>query len=105
MPATVEKRRKVSVCLPTSERNAARVYSVTSAVTVKVPYAPAPRACTMRSGMRSRLKCASFSIRSWSWMRPGPPMPAVSLFWLSPTGAPDSVVSGPVVLSTDTCAS
>ncbi len=38
-------------------------------------------------------------------MSPGPPMPAVSLFWLSATGAPASVVSGPVLLCTDTCAS
>lgn len=39
MPATVEKRRKVSVCLPTSERNFARVHCETSRVSVKVPYA------------------------------------------------------------------
>ncbi|GAA3085161.1 hypothetical protein GCM10020254_31940 [Streptomyces goshikiensis] len=60
MPATVEKRRKVSVSLPTSDRNFARVHRETSRVSVKVPYAPAPRACTTRSGMRSRLKWASF---------------------------------------------
>ncbi|CAM5694861.1 hypothetical protein STENM36S_06811 [Streptomyces tendae] len=33
--------------------------------------------------------------RSWSWTSTGPPTPAVSLFWLSATGAPVSVVSGP----------
>ncbi|GAA2072108.1 hypothetical protein GCM10009801_24450 [Streptomyces albiaxialis] len=39
-------------------------------------------------------------------MSPGPPTPAVSLFWLSATGAPASVVMGPVVSScTVTCAS
>ncbi len=73
------------------------MYGVTSAVTVKVPYAPAPRACTTRSGMRSRLKWASFSRSSWSCTSTGPPTPAVSLFWLSATGAPASVVSGPCV--------
>ena len=31
----MEKRRKVSVCLPTSERNFARVQPVTSSVTVE----------------------------------------------------------------------
>ncbi len=84
---------KVSVRLPTSERKAAFVKPVTSSVTSKYPYAPEPRACTTRSGIRSRLKRASFSSRCWSWRRRGPPTPAVAEFWLSATGAPDSVVS------------
>jgi hypothetical protein len=36
-PAMVEKRRNVSVSLPTSLRKRARVHSVTSAETTKVP--------------------------------------------------------------------
>ena len=42
--------------------------------------------------MRSRLNRASFSIRCWSCSSTGPAGPAVWLFWLSATGAPDSVV-------------
>ncbi len=36
-PATVEKRTKHSVCLPTEAKIEARVYCVMSCVTVKVP--------------------------------------------------------------------
>ncbi len=39
----------------------ARVYSVMSCVTVKVPNAPVPFTCILRSGITSRSKCASFS--------------------------------------------
>ena len=42
--------------------------------------------------MRSRLNRASFSIRCWSCSSTGPAGPAVWLFWLSATGAPDSAV-------------
>jgi hypothetical protein len=38
--------------------------------------------------MRSRLKCAIFSINSRSCINTGPRGPAVSEFWFSPTGAP-----------------
>ena len=63
-PATVDQRDSTSVCLPTSEKRSAQVYCVMSWVTVKVPCAPQPLACTTRSGMRSRFWWASFSI-SW----------------------------------------
>ncbi|SKU65765.1 Uncharacterised protein [Mycobacteroides abscessus subsp. abscessus] len=61
-PATVEKRAKDSVFAP-GWNNFALVYFETSAVITSSPYAPAPLACTMRSGTRSRLNWASFSIR------------------------------------------
>src|SRR5690606_42088677 len=48
-PATVVKRANISVCLPTLEKIAARVYFVMSWVTVKVPKAPEPLACMRRS--------------------------------------------------------
>jgi hypothetical protein len=63
-PATVEKRAKTGVRLPRSLSIRMRVQRETSGfVTVKCPYAPEPTACTMRSGIRSRLKRASFSSR------------------------------------------
>ena len=75
-----------------------RVQRATSGfVTSKWPYAPEPTACTTRSGIRSRLKRASFSSRCWSWSRTGPRGPAVWEFWLSATGAPDSVRSVSVI--------
>ena len=91
-PPTVENLTNTSVLLPTLERNLALVYLVTSAVTSKYPCAPAPFACTTRSGMRSRSKCPSFSSRCVSCMSTGPLGPAVSLFWSSPTGLPNAVV-------------
>src|SRR4029078_7138119 len=42
--------------------------------------------------MRSRFWCASFSRRWKSCIRSGPRGPALSEFWLSPTGAPPAVV-------------
>src|SRR4051794_30313119 len=42
--------------------------------------------------MRSRLKCAIFSMSSKSCISTGPRGPIVSEFWLSPTGAPAAVV-------------
>src|SRR5579859_5715366 len=63
-----------------------------SFVTVNSPKAPEPLACTTRSGMRSRLKWASFSKRWKSSKTMGPRSPAVSEFWLSGTGTPFAVV-------------
>ena len=59
-PATVEKRANIGVRLPTSPNSAAFVYSVTSLVTSKKPWAPLPLAWTTRSETRSRLKCWIF---------------------------------------------
>jgi hypothetical protein len=42
--------------------------------------------------MRSRLKCAIFSISRKSCIKTGPRGPALREFWLSPTGAPAAVV-------------
>ncbi|CPU66053.1 Uncharacterised protein [Mycobacteroides abscessus] len=61
-PATEEKRASISVVVP-GWNSAARVYALTSWVTVNVPNAPPPLACTTRSGTRSRLNWASFSTR------------------------------------------
>src|SRR3546814_2827198 len=91
-PATVVKRANISVFLPTFEKIAARVYFVMSWVTVKVPKAPEPLACMRRSGMTSRTKLASFSLSHTSCDSSGPCGPAVRLFWLSGTGAPNWVV-------------
>ena len=52
----------ISVSVP-GWNSAALVYFETSSVVLKVPKAPPPLACTTRSGTRSRLNCASFSIR------------------------------------------
>src|SRR5579863_5507780 len=69
-------------------------------VTVKVPWAPDPLACMRRSGITSRWKCASFSISQTSWSNAGPRGPAVKMFTLSVTGAPDACVrNGLLVLS------
>src|SRR5260221_593620 len=73
-------------------KSLARVYLVISWVTVKMPYAPDPLACTTRSGMRSRLKCAIFSNNRKSSRTIGPRSPRVTEFWLSPTGRPASDV-------------
>src|SRR6202011_4319470 len=61
-------------------------------VVVKVPCAPQPLACILRSGMTSRSKCARFSISQMSWSRAGPRRPAVKIFVLSGTGAPVALV-------------
>src|ERR1700722_3470196 len=91
--ATVEKRANIGVSFPTLEKIFARVYLVMSFVTVKVPKPPAPFACIRRSGITSRSKCASFSRNQTSCRSAGPRGPAVSVFWLSTTGAPKAVVS------------
>ena len=61
--------------------------------TSKTPCAPEPRACTMRSGMRSWSKWKIFSRRTKSSSSVGPRAPARSEFWLSEIGCPKLVVS------------
>src|ERR1700694_2480246 len=85
-------RANMGVCFPIFEKIAALVYLVMSCVVVKVPCAPHPLACILRSGMTSRSKCASFSISQMSWSRAGPLRPAVKIFVLSATGAPVALV-------------
>src|ERR1700747_2349904 len=83
---------KVGVFLPTTLNSLALVYLVISAlVQTKCPYAPEPLACTTRSGILSRLKCAIFSKSRKSSKTTGPRGPTVREFWLSPTGRPGSV--------------
>jgi hypothetical protein len=84
----VEKRTNVSHSFPTFENNLARVYFTRSLVTVNLPYAPAPLACTTRSVTRSRLKWAIFSMSWKSCISTGPRGLAVTEFWLSATGMP-----------------
>src|SRR5690606_21782485 len=91
-PATVVKRANISVFLPTDSKIFARVYLVMSLVTVKVPKAPEPLACMRRSGITSRTNWPSFSCSQTSCDSSGPRGPAVRLFWLSGTGAPNWVV-------------
>jgi hypothetical protein len=79
--------------LPIAEKIFARVYFVMSWVTVKVPAAPEPFACIHRSGITSRSKLANFSRNHTSWSNAGPFGPAVVMFWLSTTGAPNAVVN------------
>ena len=79
-PATVEKRTKHSVCLPTSLKIAAFVYLVMSCVTVKVPNAPEPLACIRLSGITSRSKWASFSKNHGSCNNTCPRGPTVWMF-------------------------
>src|SRR6266436_2745850 len=83
----------VGVFFPTELNSFAVVYLVISLLAhTKWPNAPDPLACTTRSGMRSRLKCAIFSKSRKSSNTIGPRGPTVSEFWLSPTGRPASVV-------------
>src|SRR5260370_5373134 len=89
----VEKRGNICVFFPISEKIFALVYLVMSWVTVKVPKAPEPLACIRRSGITSRSKCAIFSRNQMFWSNAGPRSPAVAMFWLSSTGAPNAVVS------------
>jgi hypothetical protein len=58
---TVEKRTMTGVCAPGARNTSAHDRCDTSCVTSKKPLALAPRACTTRSGMRSRSKLAIFS--------------------------------------------
>ena len=59
---TVEKRTMTGHCAPGERKTSAHVRCEISCVTSKNPLAEAPRACTTRSGIRSRWKFASFSI-------------------------------------------
>src|SRR5216683_2254984 len=87
------RMKNVGVFLPTALSSFAVVYFVISAfVQVKCPKAPEPLACTTRSGILSRLKCAIFSNSRKYSKTTGPRGPTVSEFWLSPTGRPASVV-------------
>src|SRR6476619_7790934 len=75
-------------------RKAALVYALTSSVVSKTPNAPPPLACTLRSGTRSRLKCAIWPRKWKSCSRIGPSEPTVSENWSLGAGAPVSVVEG-----------
>ena len=57
------------------------------------PWAPAPRAWTTRSGIRSWSKCVIFSRRWWSCSSVGPRSPALSEWSESRSRAPWAVVS------------
>jgi len=61
-PQNPDKKTTVSVFLPICEKTLADVYLLMSWVTVSVPSAPQPLAWTVRSAIRSRFWCASFSI-------------------------------------------
>ena len=58
----------------------------------RVPNAPEPFACTLRSGTRSRLKCAICSMKWWSCSRIGPSAPMVRLLRSLGAGAPVLIV-------------
>ena len=100
-PATVENRASISVVTP-GWNSAALVYCETSSVVTKWPKAPPPLAWTLRSGTRSRLKCAIWATKwkSCSRIGPVPPGPVPSENWSLGAGAPVSVVEtgadGPV---------
>src|ERR1700687_4446593 len=88
---TVESRTKTGVFVP-GWKTFAIVRLEMSELGTNSPNAPVPRACTTRSGMRSRSKRWSFSIRCESCRTTGPSGPAVCEFSLSPTGDPLSRV-------------
>ena len=73
----------------------ALVYLDTSSVMVSSPKAPEPLACTLRSGMRSRLKCACFSTRCTSDSSSGPCSPTVAECSSVLTGEPFTFVETP----------
>ena len=90
-PATVENRTNTGVLAPDLRNAAAQMSSRPSSAT-NVPWAPAPRACTTRSGMRSWSKCMIRSLRWKSSSRLGPRSPAVSELSASSTRTPCAVV-------------
>ena len=90
-PATVENRASISVLAPGWKR-AALVYADTSSVVSSSPKAPEPLACTLRSGTRSRLKCAIWLRKCTSCSTIGPSGPTVSELRSLGAGAPVSVV-------------
>lgn len=69
LPNTVENRTKVSVVREVSVKTLALVYSAKLLCILKEPKAPAPRACTTLSGMRSWSKRLIFSRPAWSSSR------------------------------------
>ncbi len=90
-PSTVEKRTKTGVSA-SAARKAAFVTPAAVPYDWKTPCAPAPRAWTTRSGMRSWSKCMIFSRRWWSWRRTGPRGPALSEWSVSYSRVPCAVV-------------
>jgi len=91
-PATVEKRTNTRVTAEVSVSTAAVVISANESNSSKRPWAPAPRACTTRSGMRSWSKCMIFSRRWWSSSSVGPRELTRSELSVSSTGVPWAVV-------------
>src|SRR5680860_1115017 len=72
--------------------SAALVYRLRSSVTSRTPKAPEPLACGLRSGTRSRLKCAICSRKCTSCNRVGPLAPRVRELRSLMAGAPLLVV-------------
>ncbi len=92
-PATVENRTNAGVRSPARWNRSARVRSVSGSYVSNHPFAPYPRACTTRSGIRSWSKWKIFSRRWKSSSRAGPRGPTRSVFWSSATGTPCWVVN------------
>ena len=66
-PITVENRMNTGVCTPAWVSTLARVYLEAGSLPIlpyasKYPWAAVPRACTTRSGIRSRSKWVIFSM-------------------------------------------
>lgn len=78
-PPTVEIRKSPGVFFPTPVKKSASVMSEMSWVTSHSPQAPAALACTARSGILSRGKWASVSIKPVSARTPKPPPPNLVL--------------------------
>ena len=76
-----------------SHRIGAQVRFSIDWVSRNVPWAPAPRAWTTRSGIRSWSKCMIFSRRWKSSSSVGPRSPTRRLLSVSSTGTPWAVVS------------
>ena len=87
----VEKRTKTSVSLPSAKTPALQTLAA-APLPRNTPWAPAPRAWTTRSGMRSLSKCVIFSRRWWSCRRTGPRRPAFIEWSVSDSRAPCAVV-------------
>ena len=78
-PATVENRTNTGVCIDGSFKKPAFVYFAIDSYTWNTPCAAEPRACTMRSGIRSWSKCVIFSLKIKSSSSDGPLSPAFKL--------------------------
>ena len=72
LPCTVEKRTNTGVLRDVSVSTPACVRFSMLFVSLKLPKAPVPRACTTRSGMRSWSKRWIFSRAIWSSSSDGP---------------------------------